>query len=148
MRDRELHLRIIVKDPPPGVDWALQLGREELVRPSARSSGLAFEAVVRVVATRDGDLDLRGPAVQGPRNGRFVYLNSGKRAGQAASCWDRRAKVSLEGLRTLLAQGVTEDASLMAEVGIVGTGRDGGPACASVPLTGTGWRLRAPGGAG
>jgi hypothetical protein len=142
MSDRELRLRITVSNPPAGVAWALQLGRDELVQPSKTSTGLAFDAIVRLVAAKTGELDLRGPAVQGPRNGRFVYLNSGKRAGQAGSGWDRRAKVSLEGLRTLLADFSGDPRTVTAEAGIGGTGPDGGPACATVKLSGAGWRLQ------
>jgi hypothetical protein len=141
MTARDLTVRIIVEAPPPGVEWALQLGRDQLVPPSKRASALEFHATLRVVAGKDGSPDLRGPAVQGPRNGRFVYLNSGVRAGQVGSAFDRRAKVSLEGLRAVLSKGGAEHNSQGAVASIAGTGRDGGPACASVSLLGGGWRL-------
>jgi hypothetical protein len=138
---RELVIRIRIEAPPPDVAWALQLGRSELLSPSQRAPQLEFETTVRVVMGASGDLDFRGPAVQGPRAGRFVYLTSGTRAGQRESCWDRRAKVSLEGLRPLLAEASDEAALTHAVAAINGTSRDGGPACASVPLLGSGWRL-------
>lgn len=141
MTARELRVRIIVEAPPSGVAWALQLGRDELVPPSRHATGLEFTATLRIVAGSDGSPDLRGPAVQGPRAGRFVYLNSGVRAGQAGSPWDRRAKVSLEGLRALLSKEDARGPSVSAVASIAGTGRDGGPACASVSLLGGGWRL-------
>ena len=138
--DRELLVRITVQAPPSGVAWALQLGRVDLLPPTKHARGLEFEVALRVVTRPDGEIDFRGDAVQGPRNGRFIYLNSGTRAGQAACMWDRRAKVSLEGLRAILAK-TGEASATVGVAAIAGTGRDGGPACASVPLVGTGWSL-------
>ena len=141
MIPRELVVRIRIQAPPPDVAWALQLGRNELSPPSQSVPHLEFATTIRVVAGTNGDLDFRGPAVQGPRAGRFIYLTSGTRAGQRDSCWNRRAKVSLEGLRPLLAQEPSETAISIGVASIKGTSRDGGPACASVPLLGTGWSL-------
>lgn len=141
MTPDELPLRIRIEAPPPGVAWALQLGRTDLLPPARSAAPLEFETTVRVVAGKDGALDLRGPAVQGPRDGRFIYLTSGTRAGQFGSPWDRRAKVPIEGLRPLLAQRRDGIAGVAGVAAIAGTGRDGGPACASVPLLGAGWRL-------
>ena len=141
MIPRKLVVRIRIEAPPPDVAWALQLGRSELSPPSQSSPHLEFQTTVRVVAGTNGDFDFRGPAVQGPRAGRFIYLTSGTRAGQRDSCWNRRAKVSLEGLRPLLAQEPSETAITSGVAAINGTSRDGGPACASVALLGTGWSL-------
>jgi len=141
MMPDELVVRIRVESPPPDVAWALQLGRTELSPPTRRSPHLEFEASVRVVVGTNGELDFRGPAVQGPRAGRFIYLTSGTRAGQLGSCWDRRAKVSLEGLRPLLAPQRGGAPGAMGVATIAGTSRDGGPACASVSLLGVGWSL-------
>jgi hypothetical protein len=139
--DHELLIRITIEAAPAGVAWALQSGRDELLPPSGRSKGLTFEATVRVVTGADGAIDFRGRVVQGPRNGRFIYLNSGTRAGQADSPWDRRAKVSLEGLKTVLSRKGVAAASGEASVSFAGTDPRGGPACASVPLMGSGWHL-------
>ena len=138
---RELLIRITVRDPPAGVDWAMQLGRSDLLPPRKHSEALEFEVPLQIVRRDDGQLDFRGPAVQGPRNGRFVYLNSGARAGQTTSCWDRRAKISLETLRALLADKSVDLGAAVAAASIDGLARDGGPACASVPLSAPGWRI-------
>jgi Family of unknown function (DUF5990) len=137
----DLLIRVRIEAPPPDVAWALQLGRTELLPPTRSSKHLEFETTVRVVTGTNGELDFRGPAVQGPRGGRFIYLTSGTRAGQFGSPWDRRAKVSLEGLRPLFAQLRGGTADVVGVATIAGTGRDGGPACASVPLLGAGWSL-------
>jgi hypothetical protein len=147
MSDYELRVQLTVQAPPAGVAWALQVGRDEIVPPVKRAGSLEFAATLRVVTDKDGALDFRGSVVQGPKRGRFVYLTSGVRAGQAGSRWDRRAKVTLEPLREMLSKrSVSAKPPAAASVAISGTGRDGGPACASVPLLDNGWRLEGAGG--
>jgi hypothetical protein len=129
---RELKLRIIIEDPPPDVDYALQKGSgsayETDQRQRSQGKDLAFEFMPTV---KDGVSDamaaLAGPFVQGPRGRRFVYLDIGTCAGQADSCWSRRLKVPLAGItmKMILAGGVIE-------ARVLGTGRDGGPSCATV----------------
>ena len=70
---------------------------------------------------------LTGPFVQGPRGQRFVYLDIGTYAGQAESCWSRRLKVPLTGITAKMIA-----AGDVLEARVPGTGRDGGPTCASV----------------
>jgi hypothetical protein len=142
MNARLLILRITIVDPPPGVDWAIQLGRDQLLPPVESSpAGLHFEAPIRVAPARGahGPRFLGAP-VQGPPSARFVYLNSGRRAGQADSVWDRRAKVPLSGITWSLISAVEAQGRPLAAT-IAGTSRDGGPACATVPLLGPGWHL-------
>ena len=125
-------LRIIVEAPPPGVDYALQEGSGSVyeLAQKQRSEGrdLTFEFAP---AIRDGVSDamaaLSGPHVHGPPRQRFVYLDIGTCAGQAESCWSRRLKVPLEGItmKMVAAGGVLE-------ARVPGTGRDGGPNCATV----------------
>ncbi|MGH3155310.1 MAG: DUF5990 family protein [Streptosporangiaceae bacterium] len=135
-----VHLRIVVLRPPSGVRWALQLGRDELVSPvEATDRHLVFETSARVVAGTSPAF--RGPAVQGPRGKRFIYVNSGTRAGQSASRWDRRAKVSLEGIGASIIAGAAGSADVRLVVSFEGTAADGGPACATVPLLGAGWGI-------
>ncbi|MBP7549028.1 MAG: hypothetical protein KA761_02010 [Gemmatimonadaceae bacterium] len=141
MTPGDLLLRIRIDAPPSDVAWALQLGRTELSPPARRTPHLEFEVTVRVVDGTNGELDFRGAAVQGPRGGRFIYITSGTRAGQRGSPWDRRAKVSIEGLRQLLSKQSGELQAITAAVAFAGTARDGGPSCASVPLLGSGWTI-------
>jgi hypothetical protein len=137
----EVAFRITVLNPPSGVTFRLQRGRSELVLPSRESaSSIVFDFTLRVeLGAAGGRPRLLGPFAQGPPASRFVYVNSGKHAGQLESCWDRRAKVNLGGVdATLIEQAAGSDAVI--ETQIAGTGRDGGPACATVPLVG-GWRI-------
>jgi hypothetical protein len=140
----EIPLRITVVAPPPGVTFAVQLGRDELLLP-ARSAPdmITFDFTVQVARTRQAAaLSFRGPAVQGRPSARFVYLNAGRRAGDATSCWDRRGKVSLEGITTELLEAWRAAQGGVLEARVAGTARDGGPACATLPLLDGGWRVR------
>jgi hypothetical protein len=142
----EIPLRIIVVEPPLGVVWAVQSGRSDLIEPSERSEALiAFDVTVRVGAPRaGGQPTLLGPVTQGPPAERFLYVNSGKRAGQVNSCWDRRAKVPLTGITQQLIERVEKHSGARLEARIAGTASDGGPACATVSLLGGGWKVVAP----
>src|SRR5580698_9069342 len=138
-----LSLRITVVDPTPGIIWALQLGRDELVKPTSNSKArISFDFTVEVV--EDSSLKgfrLRGPAVQGRPGGRFVYLRIGVYAGQVGTHIARRAKIGLEGISRELVEAAKKKRSGVLEVQFAGTDRKGEPACATVPLLGTGWQV-------
>jgi hypothetical protein len=139
----EIALRIVVLRPPPGVAFRVQHGRGELLEPAqASADALVFDFAVRVGAPRaDGSYSLLGPFAQGTPVDRFVYVNSGTLAGQADSRWTRRAKVRFAGIGRDLLDSALRSPGAVLQARIEGTGRDGGPACASVPLLDGGWRL-------
>lgn len=140
-----LALRITVVDPPPGIAWALQLGRDELVPPTKQSGGrITFDFTVDVVTgEKPGAFRLRGKAVQGRPGERFVYLGIGSYAGQAGAAFDGRAKISLEGITRPLLDAVQARRAGVLEAEFAGTARDGAPSRASVALLGEGWRVGA-----
>ena len=78
---------------------------------------------------------LGGPFVQGPPRQRFVYLDIGTSAGQMDSCWTRRLKIPLEGIQPKIIR-----TGGVLETRVAGTGRDGGPACATVKDF-DGWKI-------
>ena len=138
-----LPLRITVVDPPPNISWALQLGRDELVQPTASTAArISFDFSVEVV---DGDssasLRLRGPAIQGRSGQRFVYLCIGAYAGQVGAPAGWKAKISVEGITRNHLYAARAKRSAVLEARFEGTARDGGPSRASVPLLGKGWRV-------
>jgi Family of unknown function (DUF5990) len=140
--DADLLLRIILVSPPPGVRFCLQRGRDELVS-SVDSTGddIAFDLSVRVKDADAATPRLLGPFTQGPPDARFVYICSGMSAGQAGSCWSRRAKVSLTTItRALIRQSQSRPGSRL-QARIPGTAKDGGPSCATVPLLDGGWEV-------
>lgn len=140
--DKELPLRLVVLGPPAGVLFALQRGKEDLVFPvMATKEDLSFDLVVRVSAKVEELPNFHGPFVQGPRGARFIYLNSGTLAGQTDSCWTRRAKIGLQAIGWDLVNRVLSEPSKVLEARIHGRARDGGPACASVPLLNGEWKI-------
>lgn len=138
--DPPVMLRLRLVHPPPGVRWAVQLGRDGLLPPiQVTPDHLAFEIPLTLGMNQRGVLQLRGAAVQGPPAARFVYVNSGRRAAESSSCWDRRAKVSLASVDIAALHQVS--GAIVLKGAINGTARDGGPACASVPLLDGAWTL-------
>jgi hypothetical protein len=142
VRDDDLRLRIVVLHPPGDVSFAVQECRSALLRPTeVKKDHIAFEFSVRLGdPIPGGQPNVLGSFAHGPRGGRFVYVNSGKRAGQNDSCWDRRAKVPLGGLTWALVRSAQRKRSAVVEARIEGGGRDGGPACGTVALVGS-WRV-------
>ena len=132
--------RIVLVAPPAGVAFALQRGKRELA-PFFVSTGadLQLDFGIQVEHASGGSVRFSGEFVQGRPGGKFVYVNSGILAGQEKSWWTRRAKVSLELLKWPVIHRVASEPTLLLEARISGTARDGGPACASVPLLGGGW---------
>jgi len=124
------------------VQFQLQRGTRDLEPPAHRTdTALTFEFLVRVGRRSDGAPNFLGPYAQGPPAARFVYVNSGTLAGQADSCWTRRAKIPLGGITRRMVQDASRTEGAV-EAEIDGTGRDGGPACATVRLR-TPWRVAA-----
>jgi hypothetical protein len=138
----EIRLRIVVENPPAGVTFQLQKGKSLLTKPTTSSRGkLFFDFTVRIGRDRDARFPkLLGDYTQGKPSERFVYVNSGTFAGQANSCWSRRAKVPLSGITwSLIESASAPGATLQAR--IAGKAGDGGPACATVPLLDGGWTV-------
>jgi hypothetical protein len=144
-----LPVRIVLLAPPADTRWALQVGRAQ----AATLQPPDVDTPERVVLSTtlaptapgaDGTFDVRGAAVQGPRGGRFLYAASGQRAGDGVSGYSRRAKISLAGLTPALVARWRRTPGAWLEARVAGTARDGGPACATVPLLDGGWQVVAP----
>jgi hypothetical protein len=138
-----IRCRITVVNPPAGVRFAMQRGRDALVEPSRMlKNRISFDFTLRLGAPlSNGFPNFLGEFAQGTPSDRFVYVNSGKHAGQPDSIWDRRAKIKLAGIDSALLKKAlaSPDATLEAEID--GIAKDGGPACATVPILGKGWHL-------
>src|SRR4051794_23197370 len=136
----ELPLRIVVVDPPSGVPWAVQLGRDGLLPPRVDGTTVVFDLTLTLgPPAANGTPTFRGAAAQGPPATRFVYVTSGRRAGDIASPWERRAKVPLGGITAALVAACRAAPGSVLEARFAGTDKRGGPACATVPILG-GWR--------
>jgi Family of unknown function (DUF5990) len=142
--DRSLPLRITLIKPLPGVPLRLQKGKDDLVPPASDSAEkVSFDFTVNIANNRtDGPPKLRGPFVQGPPSGRFIYINSGTYAGHADSCWSRRAKIPLSGITWELIEEALSKSGAILEARIAGTSGDGGPVCATVRLLEDEWRVQ------
>jgi len=143
--EHELRVRVVLEQPPAGVDVGLQKGRGSAYQTiqTQRSAGgdLRFECVVRVAVAQGAAPNLLGPFVQGPPGGRFLYLDIGTYAGQQGTPWSRRLKIPLDGITRELVERAAI-AGQVLEARVAGTGRDGGPTCGTVrPFSG--WHARA-----
>jgi hypothetical protein len=138
---QEIPIRIIVHDPLPNVSMQVQKGKDELLPPAETSANsISFEFMITVDLDPGTPLNFLGKFAQGPKDQRFIYVNSGTYGGQVNTGWARRAKISLMTItRDQVAKAVSSGGKL--EAAIQGrNGRDGGPACASVPVVG-GWKV-------
>jgi hypothetical protein len=129
----ELTLRIILREPPAGVDFAIQTchGSNSTITQKRHSIGkdLRFEFSITVAPAADAaPPDFRGPIVQGPKGQRFVYINIGTCAGQQDSPWTRRMKIPLTGITW----DMLDRTPAVLETRVPGTARDGSPTCAAV----------------
>jgi hypothetical protein len=146
----EMHVLITGTNPPgrafcrpdgsvmDNIHVGLQIGREpsHLIRADARE--LSWETDVSVVLT-DGTLDFCGPAVQGKRGDRFVYLTWGNVGVDGAFEMLRRAKLMLSRIEPDLASEALAADRLAARVDL--TGPDGGPRCARVDPPAIDWSI-------
>ncbi len=143
--ESELKLRIVLEKPPAGVDFGLQEGRssdyETIQKQRSTGNDLSFEFTVGVKAgSKEASPRFLGSLVQGPPAERFIYIDIGTYAGQSDTCWSRRLKIPLTGITWDMIDRLPDHREAIIETRVPGTGRDGGPACATVkPFDG--WKL-------
>lgn len=131
MKD-EIRICVTVLEPPAGVSMQVQKGRDELLPPAVSAAeSISFEFPITVDLS-SGSPNFLGKFAQGPKDARFIYVNSGTYAGQADSIWGRRAKISLMNVTAEQINEVLATAGAVLATSFPGTGRDGGPTCASV----------------
>ncbi len=127
----QILIRIKVLNPLPNVAMMVQRGKDELLPPSSKSAAqlvFDFEITVDMTESRPNFL---GKYAHGPKDARFVYVNSGTYADQH-SIWGRRAKISLMTITGDQIQAVVTNDTAVLQTEFEGVGRDGGPTCASV----------------
>ncbi len=138
----EVPLRVIVRKPPVGVQFAL--GRtddgEEHVTKLSRGRDLSFDLVLRArPGTTAKQVNLTGTFAHGTPTTRFIPIGVGTLAGQADSCWTRVIKVMLTGITAAMVRDVTSTSGARLVARVDGCGKNGTPACATVPLLDGGW---------
>ena len=91
------------------------------------------------VVFNDGEHDFRGPAVQGKRGERFIYLTWGNVSTDGEFEMFRRAKLMLHRVDSALIESARQGGALAAVVDLTGT--DGGPRCARVDPPAISWSV-------
>jgi hypothetical protein len=142
--NQEVTFRIVLENPPAGVDFGLQKGSgnkyETIQKQRSDRKDLLFEFAINVKITQNALPNLLGAFVQGPPGSRFVYIDIGTYAGQSNSGWGRRLKIPLTGITPEMINKLVSDPDNILEARVPGTGRDNGPNCGTVkPFTG--WHI-------
>ena len=125
-------LRIVIEQPVAGVLHSLQTKDNHPLdaKRAVAGAALAFDVPIRVSTGPKffGDLVRREGAVR-----RFVYIAIGTSAGDAASPWTRRMKIDIHDIEPALIDQAIATGGVI-ELTVNGTGKDGTPACATVPV--------------
>ena len=127
-------------DRVDNVHVAVQLGREPDGPVPGDATSASWSVDVQVTVDADGALDFRGPAVQGKRGERFLYLTWGN-VGLHGFAMFRRAKLMLHRVDpALVREADAAGRSLVASVDL--TDGRGGPRCARVDPPAIVWSVR------
>jgi hypothetical protein len=143
--ESEITLQIILIKPTPEVVFGLQKGSgsnyETIQKQIPTSNDLTFTFLIKVKGDRSNDKlpKLSGSFVQGSADNKFVYIDIGTYAGQSDTIWSRRLKIPLTGITWKDIDSLSSNS--MLQTSVPGTGRDGGPNCATVKPFG-GWHLK------
>lgn len=140
----ELPIRLVLIEPPSNIDYGIQRGRgaryETMFVQQRKRSDVAFDFSITVSDNgKDGAPNFSGSFVQGTPARRFIYIDVGTYAGQNNTPWSRRMIVLLNGITWEQINRARKPGHRLSAT-IQGTGKDGGPSCATVPLMG-GWKV-------
>ncbi|GAA0878707.1 hypothetical protein GCM10009119_16750 [Algoriphagus jejuensis] len=134
--ESEITLQIILTKPTSSVVFGLQKGSgnnyETMQKQIPTFNDLTFTFTIKVKGDRSKDTfpKLSGSFVQGSGDNRFVYIDIGTYAGQSDTPWSRRLKIPLTGITWKDIDSLTGES--MLQTSVPGTGKDGGPNCATV----------------
>ncbi len=132
----EIRMRLVVEGPVPGVTHSLQDKKSQPVDPKVSRNGesLSFDFTIRIgLGPKFYGEQVRS---EGPER-RFVYIAIGRQAGGHDLEWSRRMKIDIHTIPQPLLDGALAGRRLIGTV--LGTGKDGTPVCATVPVKG--WHL-------
>lgn len=157
--ERLVRLRVICKAPPDpdqhraifglqdnsaAAHWMLHAGTRKA------NGDFEFECEARVRPnSRTGDPNFLGDFVHGKSDERFLYVSWRPKEcalvqpAIGSSRWSRRMKIHLSAITWQQIEEATRVGGVL-EASVQGTGKDGGPSCASVPLLGGGWTISRP----
>jgi hypothetical protein len=129
-------LQIILEKPPVHITYALQKGSGSNYVPVqiqlSDGNDLYFDFTVEVKGEPGEQVlpDFKGPFVQGPLGGRFIYLDIGSYA--SGSGWSGRLKIPLRDITWVMV-------GQSLQTTVPGTGKNGMPNCATVKPFGGWW---------
>ena len=136
-------MRLVLIDPPANVDYGIQCGRgskyEAMFVQQRKNGDVAFDFSITVSHDKSGAPNFGGDFVQGTPARRFIYIDVGTYAGQKSTPWARRMIVLLNGISSDQIKKALKPGHRLS-ASIQGTGKDGGPSCATVPLI-DGWKV-------
>jgi len=145
--ETEVTLQVVLIKPTKDVDFGLQQGSgneyETIQKQRSNGQDLFFKFPVKIKGERKKDLlpKFSGHFVQGPANNKFIYIDIGTYAGQTNTGWSRRLKIPLTGIGWNDIDKLISNPGFILETIVPGTGRDGGPNCATLkPFDG--WHLK------
>jgi hypothetical protein len=125
--------------PLHNVHVAVQVGKEPVGPVRGDAASARWEVDVRAVVGDDGAFDVRGPAVQGKKGDRFLYLTWGDVGAPGSFAMFRRAKLMIADIEPqLLADAARADGVLVAALPL--TDERGCPRCARVTPPVISWR--------
>jgi hypothetical protein len=132
----EIRMRLVIDRPVAGVFHSLQDKDNSVIDVKSSKDGrpLVFEFPIRF----GPGPKFYGEYVrsEGPVR-RFFYICIGQAAGQKGTEWARRMKIDIAGIPQATLDKAAKGKVIEGE--IIGTGKDGSPACATVPLS-KAWR--------
>jgi len=145
--ETEITLQIILIKPTRDVDFGLQKGSgnnyETVQKQRSDSTDLFFKFPIIIKGEKQKDPlpKFSGDFIQGPAGSKFIYIDIGTCAGQINTQWSRRLKIPLTGISWANIDKLQSNPKLILETTVPGTGKDGGPNCATVkPFDG--WKFK------
>jgi hypothetical protein len=134
----ELTLQIILRKPPFDIFFALQKGSgnqyEIIQNQEFTSADLRFECTVEIKGDKQKDVfpDFKGQFVQGPKDGRFIYITIRGITGRPNELCNGRMKIPLTGIAWDTIDKASSVSNYTLQTQVAGTGKNGGPNYATV----------------
>ncbi len=132
----DIKMRINVEKPVAYVAYGLQKGSgqhyETIQKQQSNGKDLYFDFHIKILRKKLTQPGFGGVFVQGSVPEKFIYLDIGKYAGQINSEWGRRLKIPLRGIGNEIISEIMQQPDLVLVTKVAGTGKDGGPNCATV----------------
>jgi hypothetical protein len=139
----DVPVRVVLVVPPAGVIYGIQRGRGSAYKvefaQQPKRGDVTFEFAITAAEGKDGGPNFLGDFAQGPAGRRFIYVDVGRAAGQHDTEWSRRMIIRLDDVTMPMIRKAIKPGNRL-EARIQGTGKDGGPSCATVKPIG-GWKV-------